>query len=97
MGGNPLDLTLTSDPERILETNYFPPLGSIKVGHAVIGITLGMFLENESELKPNKRDVSKAKFKGISEEMGKVDWENNLNGLQVNVAYSRFLSVYEKI
>ena len=62
MGGNTLDLILTSDPERILETNYFPPLGSIKVGHAVIGITLGMFLENENELKPNKRDELKANF-----------------------------------
>ena len=56
-----------------------------------------MFLENESELKPNKRDKLKANFKGISEEMGNVDWENNLNGLEVNEAYSRFLSVYEKI
>ena len=43
MGGNTLDLILTSDPERILETNYFPHLGSIKVGDAVIGITFGMF------------------------------------------------------
>ena len=50
MGGNTLDLIITSDPERILEINYFPSLGSIKVGHAVIGITLGMFLENENEL-----------------------------------------------
>ena len=56
-----------------------------------------MFLENESELKPNKRDVLKANFKGISEEMGKVDWEKNLNWLEVNEAYSCFLSVYEKI
>ena len=56
MGGNTLDLILTSDPERILDINNFPPLGSIKVGHAVIDITLGMFLDNENELKPNKRD-----------------------------------------
>ena len=80
-----------------METNYFSSLGSIKVDHAVIDITLGMFLDNENELKPNKRDVLKANLKGISEEMGKVDWENNLNGLEVNEAYSRFLSVYEKI
>ena len=97
MGGNTLNLILTSDPERILENNYFPPLKIIKVGHAVISITLGLLLENESELNPNKRDVLKANFKSISEEMGKVDWENNLNGLEVNEAYSRFLSVYEKI
>ena len=56
-----------------------------------------MFLENYSELKPNKSDLLKANFKSISEEMGKVDWENNLNGLEVNETYSRFLSVYEKI
>ena len=29
--------------------------------------------------------------------MSKVDWVKNLNGLEVNEAYSRFLSVYEKI
>ena len=56
-----------------------------------------MFLENYSELKPNKSDLLKANFKSISEEMGKVDWENNLNGLEVNEAYSHFLSVYETI
>ena len=56
-----------------------------------------MFLENESDLKPNKRDVLKAKFKGISEEIGKVDCEIILNGLVLNEVLSRFLSVYEKI
>ena len=96
MGENTQELILTSNPERILETNYFPPLGSIKVGHAVIGITLGMFLENENELKPNKRDVLKANFKGNCEEMSKVDWEKNLNELEVNEAYNHFVSVYEK-
>ena len=80
-----------------METSYFPPLGSIKLGHAAIGIALGMFLDNENELKPNKRDVLKSNLKGISEEMSKVDWEKNLNGLEVIEAYRRFLSVYEKI
>ena len=27
--------------------------------------------------------------------MGKVDWENNLNGLEINEAYNRFMSKYE--
>ena len=43
MGGNTLYLILTIDPERILETNYFIPLLSIKLGHSVIVITLGIF------------------------------------------------------
>ena len=46
MGENTLDVILTSDPGRILETNYFPPLRSIKVSHAIKVIKLGMFLEN---------------------------------------------------
>ena len=57
---------------------------------------LGIFLENENELKPNKRYVLKANFKGISEEMSKVDWEKNLNGLEVNEAYSRFYQCMRK-
>ena len=39
----------------------------------------------------------KVNSKSISKEMEKVDLENNLNGLVVNEANSRFLSVYEKI
>ena len=30
MGGNILDLVLNSDPERILEVDYGPPLGNVK-------------------------------------------------------------------
>ena len=56
-----------------------------------------MSLENVKELKPNKKDALKTNFYGISEEMGKVDWEINLNGIEVDEAYSYFLSVYEKI
>ena len=31
MGGNILDLVLTGDPERILEDDYRPPLGNVKI------------------------------------------------------------------
>ena len=63
MGGNILDLVLTSDPERILEVNYGPPLGSVKIDHATINITYG--IKVESEENPYKRVVSKANFQGI--------------------------------
>ena len=58
MDGNILDLVLTSDPERILEVNYGPPLGSVKIGHATINITYG--IKVESEENPYKRVVSMA-------------------------------------
>ena len=56
-----------------------------------------MCLGDKNEAKLNKRDVSKAYFKCISEEMGKFDWENNLKGLEINEVHNRFLSFYEKI
>ena len=55
-----------------------------------------MCLEDKNEAKLNKRDVSQANFKGISEEMGKVDCENNLKGLEINEAYNRFYRFMSK-
>ena len=83
---------MTSDPERVLEIEYCPSLGSVTIGHAVISLTFGMCLEDKNEAKLNKRDLSKANFKGISEEMGQVDWEN-LKGLEINEAYNRYFIV----
>ena len=56
-----------------------------------------MCLEEGHEQKLNKRDVLRANFKGISEEMSKVDWESYLNGLEIEEAYKRFLHAYERI
>ena len=36
MGGNILDLVFTSDPKRILEVDYGPPLENVKIGHTII-------------------------------------------------------------
>ena len=93
MCGNILDLVLTSDPERILEVNYGPPLGNVKIGHAIIKISNG--IKVESEQNPCKRVVSRANFQGIRDEMNKVDWDSTLNGLGIEEAYSRFLCVYK--
>ena len=43
------------------------------------------------------RYLWKANFKGISEVMGKVDWENREKGLEIEEAYNQFLSFYEQI
>ena len=97
MGGNILDLVLTSDPERGLEIDSHPPLRNVNMGHSVISVIFGMCLEDEKEPKQTKRDVLGANFKGINEEISKVDWESYLNGLELDEAYKRFLHVYEKI
>ena len=47
MGGNILDLVLTSDTSRILEVEYGSPLGNVKIGHATINITRGIKVESE--------------------------------------------------
>ena len=40
MGGNILDLVLTSDPARISEVDYGPPLENVKIGHAIIKLQI---------------------------------------------------------
>ena len=97
MGGNTLDLVLTSDPERILEVDYGPPLGSVRIGHALISITFGLIVEDESNRNIYRRNLSKTNFKGISDEIKKVDWDSTLNGLEIEEACTRFLSVYQKL
>ena len=41
--------------------------------------------------------MSRANFKGIRDEMKKVDWDSTINGLGIKEAYSRFLCVYNNI
>ena len=94
---NVYDLILTSDSERVLEIEYCPRLESVRIGHAVICLTFGIYLKDKNEAKLNKRDASKADCKGISEEMGKDDWKNSQRGLEINEAYNQFFSFYEQI
>ena len=97
MGENILDLVLTSDPERILEVDYGPLLGNVKIGHAIINITYGIKVENEENSNLYKIVVSKANFQGMRDEMNKVNWDSILNGLGIEEAYSRFLCVYNNL
>ena len=53
MGGNILDLVLTTDPERVLEIDFDPLMGNVKMGHYVISVISGMCLEDEIEPKQN--------------------------------------------
>ena len=65
MCGNILDLVLTSDPERILEVDYGPPLGNVKIGHAIINITSGIKVESEENPDLYKRVMQIFKLKGM--------------------------------
>ena len=60
-------------------------------------ILLRVCSKAESKENPYKREVSKANFQGIRDEMYKVDWDSTLNGLEIEEAYSRFLCVYNNL
>ena len=94
MGGNILDLVLTSDPERILEVDYGPPLGNVKIGYAIINITYGIKVEREENPNIYKKVVEKANFQGIRDEINKVDWDTTLNGLWIE-EHIRVFCVYK--
>ena len=63
----------------------------------MISVRFGMYKENENEPRLNKKYVLKADFRGIREELSKIDWEHILNELNIDEAYDRFLSIYYKI
>ena len=47
-------------------------------------------MEDESNRNIYRRNFSKTNFKGISDEIKKVDWDSTLNGLEIEEAYTRF-------
>ena len=51
-------------------------------------------MKDESNLNIYRKVLSKVNFKGISDEMKEVDWDSALNGLGIDEAYIRFLSVH---
>ena len=78
-----------------MEVDNGPPLGNVKIGHAIINISYG--IKVESEENPCKRVVLRANFQGIRDEMNKEDWDSTQNGLGVEEAYSRFLCGYNNL
>lgn len=95
---NILDLIFAESRDRISELATGPPLGTADQGHKTISFALGHSVQRATKkFSSSKLNFIKGDYTSINDELSKIDWNRQLETLNVEKSYEFFLTEYKRI